>query len=118
MASTAVEGLSRRSPQASIPKPVAGLLFRQAARLDGAHTQRGRLLALIAAYADAGCDSPPFNVLLGPLGIEDGKQLDALLRQLQREGLLRVRWGSKAKRERNVYRVRLDAPRRGRRGRS
>jgi hypothetical protein len=70
-------------------------------------TKRHRLLCLLAAYADAGVCSPSMRELLGRLDLKNAMQVDALLRALQRDGLVRVRWGE-GEHERNVYELRLD----------
>ena len=100
-------------------RPVAGPLFRQVAalgveRIGG--TKRRKLLALLAAYADAGESSPSARVLVATLGLPGGRWLafrtfDHLLGLLERDGLLRVErspWGSN---ERNRYTLTLDAER-------
>jgi hypothetical protein len=87
--------------------PVAGPLFRAAAAVPVDGTKRHRLLCLLAAYADGGEHSPPVRALAARLGFDDAHGLDALLRALERDGHLRVRWRA-GRGGRNVYELRIE----------
>src|SRR5690348_9018925 len=100
-----VEAKPRRKRRPDV-KPRAGETFRAVARLQIAGQQRRKLLALIAAYADAGERSPRVKLLAATLGVHPGG-IDSLLHMLVDDGLLVVRWGDKTKFERNAYTVLL-----------
>jgi hypothetical protein len=106
----AQEAAEARARTEVLVQPVAGARFRRAAALSVEGDTRRRLLCLLAAYADAGEASPPIRVLLLRLGLTNAAQIDALLRSLERDGLLHVRWGDSERHERNTYELRLGAP--------
>jgi hypothetical protein len=88
-------------------KPVAGPLFKQAAALPIEGGKRRKRLCLLAAYADAGEPSPRVRDLARITGFEV-PQIDQLLRTLQRDGHLNVRWrASSHQQRRNVYELHL-----------
>jgi hypothetical protein len=91
-------------------EPIAGERFRRAATLDIEGAKRRKLLCLLAAYADAGEPSPPMRELVRRLGLPKRTNIDGLLKLLERDGFLRVRWGSQERDERNVYDLRLPHP--------
>jgi len=72
------------------PKPVRGERFERAARLPIEGRKRRRLLALLAAYADASLE-PSVNQLATTLKL-DPRKIDALLDALERDGWIRVEW--------------------------
>lgn len=87
--------------------PARGELFARA--VDEAKTRelgprRSKLLALLAAYADAGEPSPAARTLARGLRCSIRK-LDHLLDALEREGVIEVERGDKAKFKRNRYRL-------------
>jgi len=91
-------------------EPIAGPLFRAALKAelaDDPHQRDNRkLLALIAAFADAGESSPTVRDLakrVGFAGKYRTKKLDKRLRELERDGALVVLWGNKSQLERNRY---------------
>jgi hypothetical protein len=95
----------------STRQPVAGPLFKQAARLDVGGAKRRRLLCLLAAYADAGEHSPTVRQLAQQAKIPGGwRKVDQLLRLLERDGVVEVRW-AKHGQARNVYELYLDGRR-------
>jgi hypothetical protein len=96
------------TPPRPAPSPIAGVRFKAAAALAIEGTKRRKLLCLIAAYQDAG-HAPSVRELAERIdGVRSVRQLDGLLRALERDEWLRVEWSSKGSRRRNVYTVRLD----------
>jgi DNA-binding MarR family transcriptional regulator len=69
------------------PVPVAGPLFRQVAALKLEGVKRRKLLALIAAFADAGQDRPTVAELAERLKLDQRKVI-SLLDRLVQDGLL------------------------------
>lgn len=72
-------------------------------RLDVRTVEQRRLLALLAGFADAGCDSPSFTELFACLkgaGVRKhnrtGKAIDSLLDELVAEELVEVEWAGDA----------------------
>jgi hypothetical protein len=108
--------VSSTSTPSRTPEPVLGPLARTAARvplrppLERSHRL---LLTLIAAFADAGEQSPPVSELARRLGLNGPRQVavgkvDKRLKDLERAGLLDVRWkASQHEHPRNVYELRL-----------
>ncbi len=100
-----------------VPTPVRGPLFRQVCALGvkqiGGH-KRAKLLALLAAFADAGETSPSARVLVHKLGLGGGRRsfraFDALVAALERDGWLTVARGD-GRQLRNRYTLRLDGRR-------
>jgi hypothetical protein len=95
-------------------EPVLGPLARRAARLPPSYPLEKKhrlLLTLIAAYADAGEQSPPVRELARRLGLgnEPGaaRKIDKRLRGLERAGVLTVAWRA-SNGGRNVYTLHLD----------
>jgi len=74
--------------------------------VDAGGQKRLKLLALIAAYLDAGERSPAAMTLCERLGV-DIKTFDALLKCLQRDGFLKVHW-RRGPGHRNIYELHLD----------
>lgn len=85
--------------------PKAGPTFRAVAALSIEHPNARKLLALIAAYADAGEPSPRAKVLQRRAGFDYMAQVDGNLRRLEEAGLLEIQWGDQKKKQRNRYRV-------------
>jgi hypothetical protein len=88
-------------------QPQAGPLFARVAKMPIADAELRRVLALIAAYADAGQDDPALNELGRRLDISWGR-VESCIRVLEHDGLLAVRWVTdeeKARKVRNRYRV-------------
>ncbi len=114
-----------RQHHAELVEPVAGPLFQAAARTSlpsgKRDHERKRLLALLAAYQDAG-HNPSIREVALRLGPAVGdyltgswhkraRRIDNLLRGLERDGVLVVHWPSpdqKRRQERNRYELRLD----------
>jgi hypothetical protein len=97
-------------------EPRLGPLAKQAASMPlGAPLERKHrlLLVLLGAFADAGERSPRARELCARLGIDGPKQVaagkfDKQLRDLERAGLLEVRWhGAPDGSGRNVYELHL-----------
>jgi DNA-binding transcriptional ArsR family regulator len=68
-------------------KPVAGPTFRRVAAMNIAGAKRRKVLALIAAYIDGGCRPPTTGQLARHLGLS-GQKVAALLKRLERDGLV------------------------------
>jgi DNA-binding PadR family transcriptional regulator len=73
------------------PKPVLGPLAKQALQLKLEGRKRRKLLVLLAAYADADVQ-PSARMLRERMGDVSAGQVDALLKALERDGLIRVGW--------------------------
>jgi len=93
-------------------EPIAGPLFRAALEVsltnDAHQRDNQKLLALIAAFADAGEPSPTVRDLAKRVGFAGKywiKKLDKRLRELERDGVLVVHWGDKSQLERNRYQL-------------
>jgi DNA-binding IscR family transcriptional regulator len=63
-----------------------------------------RLLVLIAAYADAGEESPAVATLAAKIRVP-ANVIDLLLARLERDELVHVERGDRERRERNRYRL-------------
>jgi hypothetical protein len=90
--------------------PVAGELFREVARLDTERVggnRRKPLLALLAAYADAGEERPPVRLLAKQAKLGSWQNVVQLLKRLEADGWIEVEWAS-GYGQRNRYRVTLD----------
>jgi DNA-binding MarR family transcriptional regulator len=94
-----------------LPKPVAGPLFRQAAKIDAGGDKRRKLLCLLAAYADAGIDDPSIAQLAKRAQIPRGIVV-VVVEKLEAAGLLAVYRGDPTRQERNRYTLYLDGRKR------
>jgi hypothetical protein len=89
---------------------VLGERARLALRTDAGGRKRQKLLVLLAAYADAG-ETPTVRVLIERMGgdLPDRwhghrvRRVDALLRSLEDQGLIRVDWRPAGTTQRNRY---------------
>jgi DNA-binding transcriptional ArsR family regulator len=84
-------GRAPRRAARPTPQPRAGANFVQAARTPVGGDKRRRLLCLLAAYADVGVDDPPIRSLSRRLRLPV-PTIDELLKQLERDGLVSIRW--------------------------
>jgi hypothetical protein len=90
--------------------PIAGSLFREVAGIPTetiGGNKRKRLLALLAAFADAGEERPPVRLLARQARLGSRKAVVQLLKQLEEDRWIRVSWAS-GYGERNRYRLTLD----------
>lgn len=96
-------------------RPRAGRLYGRVVQMRVEGAKRHKLLALLAAYADAGEQAPPVKDLAKRLHLPP-TAIDVLLDRLVEAGLLSVEWAGPGEpgkrmgrhRERNVYTLRLD----------
>jgi DNA-binding transcriptional regulator YhcF (GntR family) len=78
-------------------------------RTDVGGRKRLKLFVLVCAYLDAGEPSPAVRTLASTLKV-NWQAVDALLKQLERDGFLEIAW-QQGRDRRNVYRI-------GKRGRA
>lgn len=98
--------------RATTPEPRAGgRMFTLAARAPVGGTKRRLVLCLLAAYADVGVESPSMRELCERLDMTP-RRVDKILKRLEHDGFLRVRWRAGPPnaigQRRNVYELLVD----------